>query len=275
MTRASWCCIGGTFAMLLCQAGMATEAPKSSTPPALRDPKVKHSATSAGSGMHPHATVSNGPPPLGAILDLNGTPVPHASFQAYTVNFTATVPNTAVTFAIREDPAYIFIENITVNDMTVPGPNLLVNGNLTGGVYNSSGNALTPVGWTYANIYGASAGGVVDTPCGLSGGPGTSCWDDGAVDAYDALSQTITTTVGHTYQISFYLRDNSSQATFSRIDAGGLQGINLAVYAQAGLPTAGGGDPVPALSNAGLVLMAMILLAAGLVQLRRGAAARS
>jgi hypothetical protein len=213
----------------------------------------------------------NNPPPVGAILDLNGQAIPHAGYSQYTVTFVAGVANTAITLAIREDPAYIYVEQVSVTDVTAGGGNLLTNGDFSGGVYTSSGNNATPVGWTYANIYGAGAGGqVITSGCG---GATTTCWHDGAVGSYDAISQTIPTIIGHTYQLSFYLYDDSGQTTFSDLTSGELEGIDLTAYAQSGLPGTTS-TAVPTLSNAGLFLMALLLAAAGLVLLRRGALAR-
>src|SRR3984893_18948024 len=91
-------------------------------------------------------------------------------------------------------------------------------------------------------MYGATFGGAVTADCGV-GGPGNYCWYDGAVQAYDAISQTIATTPGHQYQISFSVADYSGcGCDFSDVstngnttDTGG-NGINVTVYAQAGLP---------------------------------------
>jgi hypothetical protein len=196
---------------------------------------------------------TNNPPPAGAIKDLSGTPIPgggNSTYQQYTVNFAAGIPNTAITFAIREDPAFISLSNVSVTDMTTPSGELLANGNFSGGTYANTQNSAIPNGWTYANQYGAFAGGFVVSGCGVGGG---SCWYDGAVQAYDAISQTIATIVGHTYQISFFVADNSGCRTepvgapcnFSDLSTNGNtagtggNGINVTVYAQAGLPPAG------------------------------------
>jgi hypothetical protein len=60
----------------------------------------------------------NQPPPAGAILDLAGTPIPGNGsgtvFQNYSVNFVATLTNTQITFAFREDPDYLAVENFSV-----------------------------------------------------------------------------------------------------------------------------------------------------------------
>ena len=196
---------------------------------------------------------ANQGPPLNPLLDLSGTAIPgggNGTYQSYTMNFTAGVANTAITFAFRDDPAFISFANVSVVDTTTESGNLLLNGDFSGGTYTdpASGNTLVPNGWTYANIYGATFGGI--TQSGSTCSPYNFCWYDGAVQAYDAISQTIPTHVGDVYQISFWLAEDSGCVTdgggpscnFSDVstngdttDTGG-NGINVAVYAQAGLP---------------------------------------
>jgi hypothetical protein len=205
---------------------------------------------------------ANNPPPAGPILDLSGTPIPgggNNTYQNYTVNFTATLPNTAITFAFREDPSFISFSNASVTDVANPGVNLLINGNFSQGVYTNNGNSATPIGWTYANIFGAGAGGVVVANCGVGAGGQFgvgNCWNDGAIQAYDAISQTITTIPGHNYLISFWVADDSGCSTelpnmpcnFSDLSTNGHttgtggNGINVTVYALAGLPSSGNGS---------------------------------
>ena len=82
--------------------------------------------------------------------------------------------------------------------------------------------------------------------------------------AYDAISQTIATTAGDNYTISFQaMESNGSQTTFSSVSTGSLQGIDLLAYAQAGLPAADVPEP------AGVLILAPGLL--GLLALRRRA----
>jgi hypothetical protein len=211
------------------------------------------------------AAAINEPPPLGAILDLNGTPIPgggNNTAQMYTVNFVGAATRTAVTFAFREDPALISFSDVSVVDLTTASGNPLLNGNFAGGVYTNNGNDFTPVNWTYANVFSAIDGGEVDADCGHLGA-GDFCWSDGAVQAYDAISQTIATNVGDNYRISFWISDDSGCATsggppcnFSRLstngDITGLggNGINVTVYAQSAP-----GVPEPA---------SLVLVAAGL-----------
>ncbi len=195
---------------------------------------------------------NNEPPPSGAILDLNGTQIPGngdgETYQQYTVDFTGNVTNTDITFAFREDPAFISFTDVSVVDLADPNTNLLQNGNFQGGVYCNNGNCGTPVGWRYANVYGAAAGGFVDTGCSPAPSGNTSCWFDGAVQAYDAIDQMIPTQIGHNYRITFFVADSSGCSTdggppcnfmdISNNGEGGVggNGINVLAYAQAGLP---------------------------------------
>ena len=188
-------------------------------------------------------TPNNEPPPLGAILDLNGQPIPNSTPQLYTVDFTAAIANTAITFAFRDDPDFISFSDASVINLTAGSGNLLANGDFSGGTYTDNGNTATPVGWTYANVYGASYGGQVSSGCGVGGG---YCWRDGAVQAYDAISQTIATPIGDTYQISFDERKGSGQADFSRLSTNGGSsgnGIDVLAYAQQALPPADVPEP--------------------------------
>ena len=159
----------------------------------------------------------NNPPPAGAILDLNGTPIPGGgngtTYQQYTVDFAAKFTSTAVTFAFRDDPADISFNEASVTDLTTPSGNLLTNGNFTGGVYTDNGNPFTPVGWTYANPFGSVSGGVVSNTCAPDPLGNSTCWFDGAPQGYDEISQTIATTNGDNYQISFYVAESSGCST--------------------------------------------------------------
>jgi uncharacterized repeat protein (TIGR01451 family) len=209
---------------------------------------------------------NNDPPPPGAIRDLSGTLIPGGgtntnTYQQYTVNFTATSATTTITFAFREDPAFISFSKASVTDVSTPSGELLTNGNFAGatGINN-------PTGWTYANVFGAFAGGMVEANCGVGSGDFSglygygNCWYDGAVQAYDAISQIIATNVGDNYLISFWVADNSGCRTepvetpcnFSDLSTNGNttgtggNGINVTVYAQPGLPPAPGPPLDPA-----------------------------
>jgi hypothetical protein len=190
------------------------------------------------------AAGNNNSPPAGAILDLAGgetgttaQTVTHSAIPTTeSVNFTAGVTNTNITFAFREDPAFIAFSNVVLVDLTTGSlTNLILNGTF------ASGSGENPTYWTFANVYGAEASGQVATSCE---GAFASCWIDGSVQAYDAITQLVTTTVGDVYALSFQYTDDSSLATFSDLSTNGNttgtggNGIDILAYAQAGLPVA-------------------------------------
>src|SRR5579871_2327513 len=118
----------------------------------------------AGASFQAHADPSNVAPPPGWILSLDGQPITNEQ-QSYSVTFTAAVAETAITFAFRQDPSFLSFSNVSVVDNADPGVNLILNGDFSQGVVGTN----TVDNWTYANIYGAWASGVLAAGCGLNG----------------------------------------------------------------------------------------------------------
>lgn len=182
---------------------------------------------------------NNEPPPAGAILDLGGQAIPQNTAQQYSVDFVASVANTAITFAFRDDPGFITFSDPSLINLTTSSGNLLQNSTFTAGTYTSSGNNQTPIDWIYANQYGASNSGAEQSGGGALSG--SNSWSDGAVQAYDAISQTVPTAVGDSYRLSFYVSEDSGLSTFSDLSTNGRSGtggngIDVLAYAQNGLP---------------------------------------
>jgi hypothetical protein len=162
-------------------------------------------------------------PPVGTVtFELTGMPVPH-QYQEYTANFTATAAATNLSFAFREDPAFFSLDDVSVT--AGGGPNIVHNPDFSAGLTD----------WTALNQWGVGAAGVVTSGCGIVAG--TNCWYDGSIQGYDGLTQALSTTIGTTYKLSFWLTDNSGLTTAQRLstngdvtDTGG-NGIDVLVYA--------------------------------------------
>jgi len=137
------------------------------------------------------------------------------------------------------------------------GPELILNGGFEAGPVGAN----APTNWTFLNTFGATFAGVVATNDPHTG---TNNYSDGAVQAYDGITQAIATAVGQTYTISFWLNDNSGNNTFSRLSTNGDvsgtggNGIDLLVYGGA-IPTLAVPEPETyAMLLAGLGMLGFI-----------------
>ena len=121
----------------------------------------------------------------------------------YNYSFTATTTGAEyIGFAFRQDPGYWTFTNA---DVTKSGSstNLLANGNLQYGGATSVG-IQAPADWGvwYQNGTYPQAAGTWSP----------YQWYDGAVGSYDGIYQSISVTVGATYNISFYLSGTNASS---------------------------------------------------------------
>lgn len=181
-----------------------------------------------------------GNPPPGAILDLatataNG-PAP-LTYTLYSTTFTATNPNTTVSFIFRNDPGAFFFDDASVSLTNgVSAPNLLTDP----GFESVSDYSTNPPGWTVIYQPGANVEAWVGSGNAYDG---NVAWQDYTYGGYDGLSQTVATTVGDTYTVSFYLEEAGGDPdTFRSNPYSGPGGsyigaVDTAVYAGEGLPS--------------------------------------
>ena len=174
-------------------------------------------------------------PPAGAIFDLSTThPAPLTSYTQFNTSFVANASSEYVSFAFREVPAYFSFDDACVTASSCSSSNLLADPGFeaSSGVVGSN----FPVGWgRFIQAVDTSAIGEVASNsagygCGANAHSGSIFWCDGSVQGYDGLDQYLTgLTVGSTYHVSFYLDDNSEEAT-------NLPNIDMLVYAGDALP---------------------------------------
>jgi hypothetical protein len=168
-----------------------------------------------------HAGPMNLGPPSGAILDLNGQALPNAGYVQYSVDFTATAAMTNISFAIRNDPGFFGLDDVTLLNKTTSTAVPVVNGGFESGIVGNN----APVGWTYLNTFGGFSGHVQNNAGGVGvAHTGTNFYRDGAFQAYDGITQGFTTVVGDTYTISFFLINenrNLALTNFSRLSTNG------------------------------------------------------
>lgn len=173
---------------------------------------------------------TNCAPPPGWILDLAlaGGSVPDLpTYNNYTVNFVATGATTNVSFAFREDPAFLYFDDVSVMDLTNPSGELIVNGGFESG--------LGP--WVHLNTFGATFSGLVSNVGAANAHGGSFVWRDGSVQGYDGLTQSILTNPGDTYRLSFWLSDSGGLTKFQQLSdngnvtGSGGNGIDVLAYA--------------------------------------------
>jgi hypothetical protein len=205
-------------------------------------------------------------PPPGAIFNLHSViPGNLSTFQQFNVSFIAAFANTTVSFAFREVPAYFGFDDASVS--TGGGSNLLGDP----GFESATDGQNIPTGWgRWIQPIDVTAIGEVDSPDNLGGcdqyGPhsGFEFWCDGSVEGYDALYQTIPTTIGLTYDISWWLSDNSDEATND-------PEINMLAYATNGIPVGTidlGGTPIPEPASMSMLAIGLVSVA-GFARRRR------
>jgi hypothetical protein len=186
------------------------------------------------------------PGPSCAIFDLSTTNSnyyqthPLTAYTQFLTSFVADRTGTEdVSFAFREIPAYFAFDDAQVYLSTAPSINLLTDPGFesasNGQNCNHNNSLGCPPGWSaWIQPVDVSAIGQVATNsahygCNVNATGGTNYWCDGSVEGYDAIFQPVTVVNGLTYDISFWLEDDSSQNIYN-------PGIDMLVYAGDNIP---------------------------------------
>ena len=243
---------------------------------------VAVSISIVGSAITPKlASAQNAPP--GYIYDLAAAdpgPTPQ-NYTLFTTSFVAGDSQffTTVNFAFRETPAYFGFDDVSVvaagthhNLLSDPGFEDSASAVGTSFPGNQWGRWIQPID--------TAAIGEVSTatsPYGCSSGPhsGVVFWCDGSVQGYDGIYQTVATLPGTTYDVSFYLDDNSSSdwvgtgtSPQSQVDAlvYAISGVNAIPINTSGV---GPAPPAPSAVPEPAAAATMSLAMACLTMLRR------
>ncbi|CAF1161509.1 unnamed protein product [Didymodactylos carnosus] len=117
------------------------------------------------------------------------------NYTFYSCVYTATAGHTlgSLIFSLRNDPAYWFLDDVSVKSVSTSAE-LLTNGGFESGSLTSS--------WIYCNPVSGSSSSQVTMGNQRTG---TYCYRDGSSNSYDYLSQKLTMISGSQYNISFWL----------------------------------------------------------------------
>ncbi|MZP44503.1 DUF4347 domain-containing protein, partial [Heliobacterium gestii] len=181
-------------------------------------------------------------------------------WHTYTLTFTATEANTAISFLFRNEPSAFFVDDFSVKRV---GDNteLLINGGMEKGVVTGTllnDKPSQPKDWSLIGTPTVNAGGAVyndlhkidesdpnEIPTIPYAKTGLFYWMDGAMGGFDGIQQVIPTQIGQTYTLSFALKNagawNGTQADTTGVSNGDI--TQVLVYA-GGLP--GGFTVTPA-----------------------------
>ena len=130
----------------------------------------------------------------GGVTETSGT------WQQYTYTFTASSDTTQVAFLFRQDPAGWGFDDVSVT-APLSSTNLIANPGFEDGSVPS--HSSWPNSWSLIAHNGINVGGGIG-PYGAHSG--TYGYSNGDVGEFSGLAQTVATTSGVTYTLTFWLQ---------------------------------------------------------------------
>jgi hypothetical protein len=118
-------------------------------------------------------------------------------YQFFQLSFVAASSNTTLLFALRQDPSYWCLDDISVRSPF--GEECIEDGSF-------ESNSLSTY-YTFCNPSNSAASGRITTDCPYTG---SYSYYDGAVGNPDYLSQSFVTTPGTTYNLTFWLANQGA-----------------------------------------------------------------
>ena len=129
------------------------------------------------------------------------------SYIRYSSNLTASTNATTITFAFQHNALFWWLDDVSIIDVT-SGVELAANGGF------ETGNL---VGWNYCNPNGTGNGGRIGQAGAFLPHTGRYFYHGAPYPKPDYLSQTVTTHVGQTYLISFWLGNGGVETNHALI----------------------------------------------------------
>ena len=178
------------------------------------------------------------------VLSLHNSPQQPYTYYSYAM--VATETTTWLTFLFRQDPDYWAFDNIALADSN--GNNMMVNG----GFETSDLTGWIPVWQQGFYLTGQVNRGSLGTTTGDSQ-EGNYYWTDGAMGRVDGVAQGISTIVGDSYTLSFWLANDGggsgdfhsdSYTSFDAFIGAQISTYNGNVILYNGAQVIGGGDVV-------------------------------
>ena len=134
-----------------------------------------------------------------ALFSTSTVNIPCASYILIAWLYTAQSTNQTISIATYNIPSSTQIDDVSIIDINT-SQQLLINGGFESGTAGWSGSPLTNIG---------AFGSACNT--------GSRCYSDGLTSPHGTLTQSVSTTVGHSLLVSFYIKWSGTGTIYNLI----------------------------------------------------------